>query len=424
MTSYYQSQIQDIGHSQTLLINEQSKQLQSKGQNIIRFGFGQSPFSPPEEVVEIFAKNSFKHSYAPVAGITELKTAISKYFYLKKNLNINPENIIVGPGSKILLYIAMASFKQAEVLIPAPSWVSYEPQAKLCGHQIIAIPTSFKDDWKITCETLEKFCQKRQSKEIPLILIMNSPSNPTGMTYTTDELKKICVILESHKVVVISDEIYEELHHQNKHISIKTFYPELTMITSGISKWAGAGGWRLGYIALPEGLGENFKKAYIGIASETYSSVPLSAQDAAIALYDNFEQYGSYLVHQRKILNLIGNYISTQLRAIGVAVADPQGGFYLFPDFTTIANKKGISTSQQFCTDLLKNTGVALLPGSAFLVEDNIIATRLAYVDFDGNKALNASYQIPIEQAFELKFLQNYCPNIIEGICRIKKFFE
>lgn len=397
-----------IEESQTLLINNQSKDLELQNKRITKFGFGQSPFMPPNDVLKAL-KNSVNHKeYTSVQGDLELRRNISQFHKDHNGLKVSPENILIAPGSKILIFNILMSFKEADVFIATPSWVSYAPQAKLAGHNIIKLNTSFEERWRVSPKTIRDAAQNKKSKVS--IMILNYPGNPDGLTYTEDELKELAKVAKELNILVISDEIYGLLDHNLKHKSFVHYYPERTITTTGLSKWCGAGGWRFGAAFLYENIDPEFKQALIGIGSETYSCAPTPVQMAAKVAYQNYDKSLPYLRMQTNILKQIGKYCAEQLNACDIRVHAPTGGFYLFPDFSVHKEKliaKGIKTSNELCQQLLKDTGVALLPASAFGFDQSYFAARLAYVDF----------QVPKEHdSFDSKV---DCPIVIEGIDKI-----
>jgi aspartate aminotransferase len=397
-----------IEESQTLLINTQSKDLESQHKKIIKFGFGQSPFLPPEFVLEAL-KNSVHHKeYTSVQGDLDLRRNMSQFHEAHNGLKVTPDNILIAPGSKILIFNILMSFKEADVFIATPSWVSYAPQAKLAGHTIIKLKTCFEERWRISPSTIREAAKNKKTKVS--IMIINYPGNPDGLSYTEDELIELAEVAKELNILVISDEIYGLLDHNHEHKSFVNYYPERTITTTGLSKWCGAGGWRFGAAFLYDNIEPEFKQALIGIGSETYSCAPTPVQMAAKLAYQNYDTSLQYVSMQTNILKQIGNYCSEQLNASGIRVHAPEGGFYLFPDFSNHEKKlytKGVTTSNQLCQQLLKDTGVVLLPASAFGFDENYLAARLAYVDFPNPKQ-DAPFDIKVD-----------CPNVIEGINKI-----
>ena len=382
-------QLKNIGKSATLQINEASLNLERKGKKIYRFGFGQSPFPVPTLVVNELKKYANEKSYLPVEGLYRLREIVADYYVKEESLNFTSNNILIGPGSKELMYI-LQMVLDCTVIIPSPSWVSYEPQSIILNKKHIFLDTSYESKWKITTSTLEMKCKKIKGLKL---LILNYPNNPTGLSYTKNELKSIAKICKENNTLVLSDEIYSRLHHKKDHVSVSKYYPEGTIITSGLSKWCGAGGWRLGTMIIPDEL-DKVKQAIINVSSETFSCVSSPIQYASVAAYQDEKYINDYLFHSRRILKVIGDYCYQELKNAEIKLHRQDGGFYLFPDFSNHSSNlhsKGIRTSSQFCKQLLKDTGVALLPGSAFGRPENEFTARLAYVNFDGARALNLS---------------------------------
>jgi aspartate aminotransferase len=373
-----------IQESQTLLINTQSKKLVSQNKKIIKFGFGQSPFLPPKIVMEAL-KNAVAHKeYSSVQGDPGLRGHISDFHSAHNGLQISPDNILVAPGSKILIYTILVAFRKADVFIPSPSWVSYEPQTNLAGHNSIKLSTTYDQKWRITPGTILNAAKNK--KYDASILILNYPGNPDGLTYTADELQAIAEVARKLDILVISDEIYGLLDHSNNHFSFANHYPEKTITTTGLSKWCGAGGWRLGAAMLYENIDPDFKRALIGIASETYSCAPMPVQIAAKTAYGKFSDSMAYIEKQIDIYKTVGNFCADKMNACDLIVHPPEGGFYLFPVFSKHKEqlrKSGVTTSTELCNKLLSDTGVALLPGTAFGFTEDYLAARLAYVDFE-----------------------------------------
>lgn len=382
--------LRPLHHSETLLINERSEVLETRNP-VHRFGFGQSPFPIPEPLVAALREHASAKAYAPVQGIPELRTAVARFHANHDHVDWHPDRVLIGPGSKLLIYAVLAAFTRADVLLVSPSWVSYQPQAQLAGHTVYRLTSCAEDNWTLQPGALDKFCAQRGNPKRPLILILNSPGNPSGTDYEPDQLKALAHVMRQHRVIAISDEIYGMLHHQGQHRSLAQYYPEGTLVTGGLSKWCGAGGWRLGALHIPEALAPALKPVLLGVASETWSCVASPIQQAAIAAYDYGPDISAFVARQRQVLAFMGQRAARQLQDNAVQVRNPTGGFYLFPDFipwNDTLRQQGITTSQALCTRLLNDAHVALLPGSAFGMPDQQLTARLAYVNFDGASSL------------------------------------
>jgi aspartate aminotransferase len=399
--------IRPVEKSGTLLINEMMQDKVRKGEPVTRFGFGQSPFLPMKRAMEALGRNADKIYYAPVQGIAELRERVSAFHKAAEGVDIPASRILVADGSKNLLFTSMLALNRADVFIPAPAWVSYGPQAKVIGHNAIRVVTTAAERWRVTPEAMERALAKKADKSVPSMLILNHPGNPEGLSYTQAEQKALTEVFRKHNVIVVSDEIYGLLNHKGEHHPLALEYPEGTITTSGLSKWGGAGGWRLGVALLPEALDGAFKQTMLGIASETYSCAAAPVQYAACEAYVWDQVTQDYLAHERRLFACTGNFIADRLQQSGIGANNPEGGFYLFLDFSEHAEafaRQGITTSQKLCEQLMRDTGVALLYGDVFGMEPGQLSARLAYVDFDGPACMKASENIGLQQPLPADF--------------------
>ncbi|MDO9190944.1 MAG: aminotransferase class I/II-fold pyridoxal phosphate-dependent enzyme, partial [Sulfurimicrobium sp.] len=243
--------VRGLKQSATLAINERSGQLLQEGRQVFRLGLGQSRFPVPQPVVDELKANAHQKDYQPVRGLYALREAVAGYHRRMHGIDRTAADVLIGPGSKELMFILQLVY-YGDLVIPTPSWVSYAPQAQIVGRQIRWVPTRLENDWRLMPEELDRLCKEDPGR--PRIVILNYPSNPTGDSYTLDELKALAKVARKYKVILLSDEIYGELHHRGQHVSIARFYPEGTIISGGLSKWCGAGGWRLGTFVFPHSL--------------------------------------------------------------------------------------------------------------------------------------------------------------------------
>ena len=354
--------VKNLKPSSTLLINETSKKLEEQGKKIFKFGFGQSPFKVPEDVVDELKKNAHQNKYLPMQGLIELRNAVAKYTSKKKNYDYKSDNVIIGPGSKELMFLLHVIF-DGEIILPAPSWVSYAPQAILGRNKIQILQTKRENNWFPTASEIEEIILKDQKKNYK---------------------------------------------------SISNYCPEKTIVSTGLSKWCGAGGWRLGYFIVPNSLNK-LKDMINVLASETFSAVSAPIQFAAIKAYEN--DHSDYINKSRNILKAVGNYVYENLKSNKVLINKPQGGFYLMPEFL---NKK-FNSSAEMCDDILNKTGVALLPGSDFGFEQNRMLARLSFTDFDGKKFME---EIEDGTKIDDTLINELAPKIVEGVDKLKKWSE
>lgn len=401
--------------SPTLNINQISNEIRAAGRKIYKLGFGQSPFPVPVEVQEELKRNAHQKAYLPVNGIEVLRKQISSYLKNRFDIEYDHGNVIVGPGSKELMFILSLIYK-SETILAAPSWVSYSPQAKILGHKVNWMRTEEKNKWKLTPEIIEKNCKDEPDK--PRLLFLNYPNNPTGFSYTAGELEELSHSFRKYNIVVVSDEIYGEIQFDRKHTSLASFYPEGTIISSGLSKWCGAGGWRLGFFAFPEEL-EALKKSAISVASETYSTVSAPVQYAGVVAFGDSSDLQDYRNDVMTILKSIAAYYTDKMNSAGFNAQMTDGGFYMFPNFAPFKEKLskiGINDSTELCDRLLKDTGVAALPGSSFGMNPEDLMMRIAFVDFNGEKVMEALKGV--EKIDDL-FLEKHCADTTTAINEI-----
>ena len=400
--------------SATLYINELSNKLKQQGKKVYKFGLGQSPFPVPKVVVDELRTNAFQKDYLEVKGLKSLRDAVAGYHSRRNDIECSADNVLIGPGSKELMFLLQFVY-YGELVIPTPSWVSYAPQAKIIGRQIAWIKTKEENKWRLLPEELHKICENDHYK--PRIVILNYPSNPTGVSYSCEELQELADVARRHRVILLSDEIYGELTFKGNHCSIASYYPEGTIISGGISKWCGAGGWRLGTFTFPESL-SSLMNGMAAVASETFTSTSAPIQYAAVKAFSGGIEIERYLWNARKILKTLGIQIHDLLLNNGIECPEPGGAFYLFINFSNYSDKlksKNILTSLDLTTNLLENTGVALLPGSVFGRPEEEYTARLSYVDFDGARALAPAENVPAESPLPENFMDTYCSHLLEG---------
>ena len=401
--------VKNLKPSSTLRINEISQALELEGKKVFKFGFGQSPFQIPDDVVDELKNNAYQNKYLPMQGLPKLRNSIAKHITNIKKYNYKDDNVIIGPGTKELMFLLNILF-DGDILLPVPSWVSYEPQAILGRNKIHWIITKKENNWFPTGEEIEKIILKDRGKKY--LLFLNSPNNPSGQV--CDNLKEISLIAKKYDILILSDEIYSELSFEKNFKSISNYYPEKTIISTGLSKWCGAGGWRLGYFVMSESLNQ-LRDSLKVLASETFTSVSAPIQYAAIAAYDN--DHSEHINNSKNILKAVGEYVYKNLKSNNVIINKPQGGFYLMPEFLI----EKFSTAEEMCSNILKETGVALLPGSDFGFSKERMIARLSFTDFNGNEFMN---NIKKNNKLDLSSILKFAPKIVEGTKKLKHWSE
>lgn len=360
--------VSQVTPSITLAISAKAKAMKAEGIDVCSFSAGEPDFDSPAHVKAAAQKalEEGKTKYGPASGEPKLREAIARKLKTDNGLDYKAENVIVTNGGKHSLFNLMLALIEAgdEVIIPAPYWLSYPDMVTLAGGVSVIVPTDASTGYKITPEQLRKSITPKTK-----LFILNSPSNPTGMVYTPEEIQAIAQIIVETDILVVSDEIYEKILYDGvKQVSIGSLGSDIfarTVISNGFAKAYSMTGWRIGYLAGPVDL----IKATINIQSHSTSNVCTFAQYGAIAALESsqdcVEEMRQAFAKRREVM-------FERLNAIpGLSCPKPDGAFYLFPDIS----KTGLK-SLDFCNALLEKEQVAVIPGIAFGADDNI---RLSY---------------------------------------------
>lgn len=410
--------VRGMGRSATVAIKERIAELRLQGRDIVRLGLGQSPFPVPDVMVRALQEYAGEKDYLPVQGLPKLRQAIVDYYSRTEGLTYSPDNVLVGPGTKELMFLVQLVY-YGDLVIPAPSWVSYAPQARIIGRHLRWLPTEIETGMGVTPDALERVCAT--DPERPRLLILNYPGNPTGSTYSDEQLRGIAEVARRYRVLLLADEIYNGLRFDGQHVSIARYYPEGTIISNGLSKWAGAGGWRLGAFTFPATL-KWLAESMAAVASETFTSTSAPIQCAAVSGFEPSAELDEYLARARRILRSLMMYSYHRLRTVGADLAEPRGGFYVFPNLSaprTGVAQRGIGSSQELCERVLDELGIAFLPGHVFGRPEHELSVRISCVDFDGAAALEAAAGLAPDELPGEDFLEKYCNPTFDAINRL-----
>jgi len=424
-------QVEDIEMPENLKLNTFLKEFHSDCPHpecnfgLYGFAFGQSPFPVPLLMQEALMKNANKGSYAPVPGIPELRNAISKYNKHYFDMDISPERIYVGPGTKELIF-NLLEILHGTVILPTPAWLGYLPQIRFLKKNYHMLPT--KANKKISPGDLRKLALRLQDRQ--KILILNNPHNPTGLLYDKFELEEIAYICREQNITVISDEIYAQLTYDfSKFVSMGKIYPEGTFVTNGLSKSHAAGGYRLGYVIFPQHA-VDLKRQFKKILATEYTAVSTPIQHAAVAGFEISREMDIYFDITRNIHHIMGEYTYNALSKIeGIKLTKPDATFYLLADFNAFTNelrKANITTSQKLSESLIVHPyHTAIVGGDSLVLERTDFSARIAYVDYNGTKAIQNYLDLkPKTSSDKLEFVKNSAPKIVDGIAMISRFFE
>lgn len=367
------NRVKTLTPSSTLAITIKAKELKDQGYDVIGLGVGEPDFNTPTYIMERAEKamKAGMTKYTPSGGIPELKKAVAKKFKTDNNLTYAPDEIIVTTGAKHALFTLFQVIlnPEDEVIIPAPYWVSYPEQIKLAGGKPVIVQASEENDFKLAPEQLKAAITSKTKA-----VIINSPSNPTGMMYDRTELEKLGEVCLQHNILIISDEIYEKLIYTNdEHVSIAEISESLkkkTIVINGVSKSHAMTGWRIGYAAGDRTL----IKAMTNHASHATSNPTSIAQYAALAAYETTDDSVSEMkkVFKERLDTLYELIIDIP----GITCVKPKGAFYLFPNAREAAEMNGFHNVDDWVKALLEEEKVALVPGSSFGANDNV---RLSY---------------------------------------------
>ncbi len=374
---------QTLAPSATLAINEAIAARRAEGRQVIHLGFGEASFPLHPALRAALMEHATSTSYAPVLGIPALRQTIADYLVRERGLDVSAKNIVVGPGSKPLLYVLLQAL-EGDLLLPAPSWVSYAPQARLAGRRVIMVETDPADHQRLTPEALSAaLARARHAGADPRILLVNSPSNPTGSMFAPEDVAALASWAREHDITLISDEIYAELAHGwRAHDSPARFYGEGTIVTGGLSKAFSAGGWRLGYAALPKTeAGARLMRAIQSLASEIWSSAPTPIQAAAVVAFSFAPELRTYVQRSARIHGHMTGKLHQTLSDLSVLCPRPAGAFYLYPDFApwrAALAAQGVTTSGELARLLLDQWDIAALPGVDFGERPEALRLRMA----------------------------------------------
>lgn len=385
----YSQKIQNLSESATIAISTLASELKAKGRDVLSFSAGEPDFDTPQVIKDeaIRALNSGFTKYTAVPGIPELREAIAKKLKRENGLSYTPKQVLVSNGAKQSLFnIFQALVNDGdEVIVPAPYWVTYPELVIYSGGKPVFITTDENSNFKITAKQLKNAITPKTK-----ILVLTTPSNPTGMVYTKAELTEIAEVLKDTKIWVVSDEMYEKLVYGVKFTSAASISDDMmkrTITVNGLSKSVAMTGWRMGYLATTD---DKLVKLMDNLQSQCTSNINSITQKASVVALNGDADRDIEMMRQAfekrrdlacDLINNIG----------GLSVQKPQGAFYLFINIKGVAKFGG--DSMKFCSELLSREGVALVPGSAF--------------GMDGYVRL--SFACSTEQ-------------IIEGIKRIEKF--
>jgi aspartate aminotransferase len=373
----------DIPASATLAANERVQAKLAAGVPVLHLAFGEAGLPVLPSVAEQLASAVRLNGYGSVAGSPAMRAAAAGYFERRGVATTTPEQIVVAPGSKALLF-GLLSVLPGDVVLPRPCWVSYAAQAALAGRQVIDVPIPAAAGGVPDPAALrEALAGARAAGRRPGILVLTLPDNPTGTVASRSLVEEVCEVAHEQELLIVCDEIYRDLAHEPGELcSPAELAPDRVFITNGLSKSMALGGWRIGFARLPDGpLGTDAARALSGLASEVWSSLAAPMQQAAAYVLDEPDDVREHVARSRRLHRLVTAAAHGEVVAAGADCRAPAGGFYLYPDLEPMRpalSALGVDTGAQLAELLLERQDVAVLPGEAFGDEPAALRFRMA----------------------------------------------
>lgn len=379
---FLSQRVNSLAVSQTLAMSQKSTELRAQGVDVINLSVGEPDFHTPQHIKDAAARAIDENFtfYSPVPGYLSLRKAICEKLRKENGLTFVPEQIVVSTGAKQALCNVILSTVNPgdEVIIPTPAWVSYVEMVKLAEGVTVTVPAGIDNNFKITPAQLEAAITDRTR-----MILLCSPSNPTGSVYTKDELQALVDVLARHpQIIVLSDEIYEHINYTGSFTSLGSF-PEIadrTVIINGVSKAYAMTGWRIGYCAAPLAIAKACSKLQGQYTSGTCSIAQKAAEEAYTGPQDCIAEMREAFRRRRDLVVELASKIP------GFKVNEPQGAFYLFPEVSALMGKRCgdrvINTSADLAMYLLEEGHVATVDGGAFCAPGYI---RFSYATSDDN---------------------------------------
>lgn len=377
--------------SATLAANEAIAARRAAGQEVLALGFGEAGIPVHPLLGQRLAKAAGEISYGPVAGIMPAREAAAGY-WTRRGLPTDAEHVLLGPGSKPLLF-ALLHAAGGDVVLPKPAWVSYAAQSHLIGREPIRVPVAKGEGGVPDADAMDAMVREaRAAGRDPRLVVVTLPDNPTGRLASEGSVKALCEAARELDLIIVADEIYRDLVFETASAfpSPASWAPERTVTTTALSKNYALGGWRVGAARFPDSeLGARLRESVRGIASEIWSSTPMPMQHAAAYAWSDPQELVDRVSSARRLHGAVANAVAEVFTGVGCAVMPPQGGFYVWPDFSPLredlAVRWGVATSADLTRVLLDEFGIAVIPGDAFGDDPEALTVRVAVTGIYGS---------------------------------------
>ena len=420
-----------IKKSPTLLINEKVKTMWQQGEDILHAAFGESRFPVHHDLSKALDNGISNRSYLSSLGTDRLRTKIADYYTKKLNKEISYDQVIVGVGSKSLLYSIVKAI-DGDLLLPKPSWVSYSSIATICNKGITRFDLDKDNGYKLNIESLNNaYSSAKKNGANPSMLVLNSPNNPVGNSFSRSDIELAANWAQENDITVLSDEIYGLITFKgNDHHTPLSYYPDKTIVFSGLSKHLSLGGWRLGISILPRNsYGEQLISKFESIAGSIWSCVPAPFQIVGETAFSNNESIENYINVCANIHKIRTLFIYDHFQYLGIDCPRPTGGFYIYASFKKWSeqlSKKGIISCTSLSEYLLDRHKIATLPGSAFGDDPENLCLRISssYLDMETDETAKKILDIYNDGTDEKSFINDHHPRLKLFLSKMNDFLN
>ena len=421
----------DLNVSPTLRINEQVKSMWEDGKDVLHLGFGESRFPVHPEMKNALMNGMLNRSYLPPSGTEKLREKIAGYYSKKLGLNFSPEQVIVGIGSKSLLF-AMIYLTDGDLLLPKPSWVSYSAIAKLSGKAVTRFDLDRSCEFRLNIDTLNTAYDSAKRKgQNPTMIVLNTPNNPVGNSFSQADIEAVATWAKENNILILSDEIYSLVtFKETTHTTPASYFPDKTIIFGGLSKHLSLGGWRLGISILPNNkIGNQLKSGFDSVAGSIWSCVPAPFQVAGETAFSHNQDIEAYIQLCTEIHSIRTRYAYDSLKKKGLECPKPTGAFYIYPSFKKWSeqlNALGILSCSSLADHLLNEYEIATLPGIAFGDDPENLCIRLStsYLDMETDERAQHILDIFNSDIDPKTFMKDHHPRMNHFLSRMDDFLS
>ena len=423
--------MKQIKRSPTLLINEKVKAMWQDGEDILHVAFGESRFPVHPDLSKALNDGMSNRSYLSSLGTDSLRTKIAEYYTKQLNIDISYDQVIVGVGSKSLLYSIIQAI-DGDILLPRPSWVSYSSIATMCNRSIKRFDLNKNNGYNLNIDSLkDAYSSAKNSGVNPSMLVLNSPNNPVGNSFEKSDIQSVASWAQENNITILSDEIYGLItFKENKHHTPLTYYPDKTIVFSGLSKHLSLGGWRLGISILPRNLfGQQLISKFESISGNIWSCVPSPFQVVGETAFSDNESIADYINVCTNIHRVRTLFIYEQFQDLGIDCPRPTGGFYIYASFKKWSDqlsKIDIISCTSLSEYLLDKYKIATLPGSAFGDDPENLCLRISssYLDMETDESAQKILDIYNDGTDERSFINDHHPRLKLFISKMNDFLN